>query len=297
MSCRSYESAIAASCRLKECHIYRHSPLPLGMCNLNYRLETDDGCYLLRLFGQQPLTATIDRRQEFDHQYLAYTQGIAAEPLELDPQLSWMLCRFAPGAPLMQPGQLSPAQLRTAGQTLATLHRQPMEGTTADLWQCAQHYWQALNTGVDEPTQTMWRQLAPFLQCLATALDSHCLCHNDLNRGNLLFDVQHRGTALMLIDWEYAGANDPHMDLASLICEFELTNGQQQLLLTSYNNAANRVISTSLLDRARVGYLALCWLWETLQRRDVGATGQAQGRYYHQLRDVMASRQLAVDLR
>ena len=58
-------------------------------------------------------------------------------------------------------------------------------------------------------------RLAPRVAALTRRLESRSLgfAHNDIHAGNLIDD----GVRLWLIDWEYAGAGDPLVDLASLI--------------------------------------------------------------------------------
>ena len=58
-------------------------------------------------------------------------------------------------------------------------------------------------------------RLAPRVAALTRRLESRSLgfAHNDIHAGNLIDD----GARLWLIDWEYAGAGDPLIDLASLI--------------------------------------------------------------------------------
>ena len=51
------------------------------------------------------------------------------------------------------------------------------------------------------------------------AKDKLVLCHNDLVRNNLLFKYN----KVTIIDWEYAGMNNPYFDLASFISENDLT--------------------------------------------------------------------------
>jgi thiamine kinase-like enzyme len=57
------------------------------------------------------------------------------------------------------------------------------------------------------------------------------LCHNDVVSGNLLFTPQR----VYLIDYEYAGSNDPYFDLASFLSENNLVDpSSTQKLLVAY---------------------------------------------------------------
>lgn len=62
------------------------------------------------------------------------------------------------------------------------------------------------------------------------AKDKMVLCHNDLVQNNLLFKFN----SLVIIDWEYAGMNNPYFDLASFISENNLNAEQEELFLKKY---------------------------------------------------------------
>ncbi len=55
-------------------------------------------------------------------------------------------------------------------------------------------------------------------------------CHNDINASNIFYTND-----IKLIDWEYAGANLPIYDIASIIKSLKLDEDQTQILLDSYD--------------------------------------------------------------
>ena len=55
-------------------------------------------------------------------------------------------------------------------------------------------------------------------------------CHNDLLTANFLDD----GGRLRLLDWEYAGMNDPHFDLANFASHHDLEPDAEVALLEAY---------------------------------------------------------------
>lgn len=58
-----------------------------------------------------------------------------------------------------------------------------------------------------------------------------CLCHNDLVGGNILI----KDNKLFLIDFEYAGLNDPDFDVVSFISEnYWLSKKDEELFLKTY---------------------------------------------------------------
>lgn len=237
--------------------VRRCTPLPAGHCNHNYHLHTDSGELLLRIFGTSGVVDHIDRQQEFNYQSRAFRLGLAAEPLLLDPRHRWMLCRFAPGRTPIHDTPLTLEQLAQLGQLLGQLHRCTVPASRASLGERIDGYWQVFVDKHQDGHRQRWQRIRPVIEQLSNELVMDRLCHNDLNPGNLLFDDQQ----LLLLDWEYADSNDPHFDLASVICEFQLSTAQQQHLLTAYHKTGNVHVDPSRLDRACIGYLTLCWLW------------------------------------
>lgn len=58
----------------------------------------------------------------------------------------------------------------------------------------------------------------------------HCLCHFDLNPDNFLI----KGSQMKLLDWEYAGMNDPYFDVAGWVVYKKYTNAQIYRLISGY---------------------------------------------------------------
>ena len=241
-------------------------PLPLGRCNRNFRLKTDAGDWLLRLFGRQGVVAANDRQAEFRYQQIAHGLGLAAEAIALSPNLDWMLCRFAPGRPLTRADGNAPRQLARVGEQLARLHQWSLPTGGITLGQIAAEYWRQLAPHAGDAQLAAWGQLSPLLADIDRRLVPCCLCHQDLHPGNWLWDEVGSGE-IRLLDWEFAGAGNPHVDLCSVFVEFELSADAQARVLASYARHGGRPLKPELLILGRVAYLALCWLWEELLLR------------------------------
>lgn len=89
-----------------------------------------------------------------------------------------------------------------------------------------------------------------------TELDAvpRALCHNDTYAVNWIVS----DGDLDLIDWEYAGMNDPVNDICTLIARDELNDEQTERVLRHYYDGE----PTFEQRRHTYGYLALCgWYW------------------------------------
>jgi thiamine kinase-like enzyme len=80
-------------------------------------------------------------------------------------------------------------------------------------------------------------------------------CHNDIVADNII-----SSQPLKLIDWEYAGDNEPLFDLASIICFHNLDERNSHVLLDAYSGGANAALRERLIDQMRV-FDAIQWLW------------------------------------
>ncbi|WP_417446496.1 phosphotransferase [Kangiella sp.] len=81
-------------------------------------------------------------------------------------------------------------------------------------------------------------------------------CHNDISPGNLL-----SGHQLYLVDWEYAAISDPLFELAGIICNFELSNLQEQELLDEYEKQSQLIVDRDKLDAMKSLYRIIGELW------------------------------------
>ena len=74
-------------------------------------------------------------------------------------------------------------------------------------------------------------------------------CHNDLLTANFLDD----GGRLRLLDWEYAGMNDPHFDLANFASHHDLEPDAEVALLEAYGSGEPRQAAPDAADGRVLG--------------------------------------------
>ncbi|UTV28718.1 phosphotransferase [Photobacterium atrarenae] len=94
-------------------------------------------------------------------------------------------------------------------QLLARIHHQPAPQWRLDVRAKAEHYWQYIHPQDKSPAL---QQLYHRFQATAPqAWFSDTCCHHDLGRYNIILRPDGGET---VIDWEYASAGDPSLDLA-----------------------------------------------------------------------------------
>jgi thiamine kinase-like enzyme len=233
-----------------------------GLTNVNYRI----GEYVLRLPGAGT-GEYISRSDESVAARSAAAAGVNAEVVFFDTSDGLMVTRFIAGAVTMSGDRFAAdhGAVARAGRALRRLH------TTADrfandfaLFSMIDEYKSLLaarsatrpdgsddvQAAADAARQALERRPVDLVPC-------HCdpLCENFLDTGE----------AMYVIDYEYAGNNDPMWDLGDLSVEAGFDDAQDDVLLEAYfggpapaAEAARMVVHKAMCD--------LLWtLWGVIQ--------------------------------
>lgn len=202
-----------------------------GLTNRNYRIDSGDRRYVLRLAG--PKTSHyIDRAQEARHARAAHAAGLAPAPLFADPDAGTMLTQYlALPAVTGEAIRSDPAQQRRCALALRRLHASPpFEGHFDPFERIDRHLAVLAALDVAPPPELLavQREVAPLRALVGTGEARSC--HVDTYCENFLDD----GERTMLLDWEYSGTGDPVWDLANLSRENELGAEADSQLLRAY---------------------------------------------------------------
>ncbi len=142
---------------------------------------------------------------------------------------------------------LSPADLTVLADTLRTLH-------TNVFWD---ERWPTIDlSALIEPDTA---EVKEAFTTIAHFPSSPTLCHNDLNPRNVLW----QDGRVWLIDFEYAGLNDPCFDLAAVCVEFGLSEGEETEWMEAY--WSGKAWEATKLTAYKVLYHALWRQWEAKQ--------------------------------
>ncbi len=236
-----------------------------GLTNRNYKVELDGRGYVLRIPG--PGTGEyIDRRAEERAARLAARSGVNAEVLFFDASDGVQLCRFIDGAVTMDAARFrDPGAVSRAARAFRRIHTCGGRfASSFDLFRMMDEYlgllrrrgaripegYEEVQREADAVREVLEEKPAPLVPC-------HCdpLAENFLDTGERMF----------IVDWEYAGNNDPMWDLADLSVEAEFGPEQDAALAAAYFEGAPPADQVGRV----VLYKAMCdllWtLWGAIQ--------------------------------
>ncbi|RXJ89025.1 choline kinase [Arcobacter sp. CECT 8983] len=242
--------------QLKQYNIFKNEKLlslkllkTQGFCNINYLLKTSKKKYLVRVFKNDD-TVNISREFEFKVQKKAFNKGIAAKPIFLDSNKTFMVCEYLKGK---HKKSINIQEIKRLAKMIKKIHRIKSNINSYDLKKTLNHYKKNLNTKEARKSISICKKelknLKKYKKTLVTT-------HHDLNPRNILF---HKNS-IKFIDWEYAGVNDSFFDLATLCFEYKLNKKEQNILLKSYQKTANKIDIQKLHSYIKI-YKHICKLW------------------------------------
>ena len=211
----------------------RITELSGGITNRNYKIESENETYVLRVGGDETIHLGIDRRVEHGCTLAASRVGVAPEPIAfLEPE-GYLVPRFVSGVGIPAERIGDENNIRRVVASLKLYHALEEFPGQFSPFRVVETYAQtARRLGVALPARMNW-----FLE-LSREIERALWrdpftprpCHNDLLNGNFIDD----GTRIRILDWEYGGKGDIFFDLANFAAQHEFTSDQEEILLRAY---------------------------------------------------------------
>jgi thiamine kinase-like enzyme len=228
-----------------------------GITNINVKVESPMGAFVVRVDAPDGDVLEIDRDAELANSIAAAAVGVGPPVVARLPDQGILVTRFLDGR------RLTPEALRRGDRLieLASLLRRLHDGCVfrggIDMFRRQRDYEAiALASGCDLPPG--YRRYAGHLSRIQEALAANPVarvaCHNDLVAENLIDTA----AGLRLIDFEYAGANDPYADLGDAWSESHLWLDQLEELVGHYQG---REPEPAGVARARLWALVSKYGW------------------------------------
>jgi thiamine kinase-like enzyme len=230
--------------------------VPGGLTNTVVRVEAGGGPAVARISGPGTALLAIDRDAEHADSRTAARAGVAPEVICRSAEAGVLVVRWVEGRTLSAADVRDLDTLGRIAGLCRTLHAGGRFTADFDMFAVQQRYLRIVaEQGFRLPAgyADLAEPFARMRRVLALRAGRTVPCHNDLLAENLIDD----GERLWMVDFEYAGNNDPCFELGNLASESALSVEQLEHLVRAYFGG----YSAERVARARLHALAAKYSW------------------------------------
>ena len=190
--------------------IHNIHTLKKGMTNRSFIFTVNNKRYIMRIPGEGT-DKLIDRKEEYDVYQKVKTEPYTEKILYLNPDNGYKISEFLENTRNSDANNFQ--DVKNSMSVLRQFHKQNYQvNHTFDIWRQIDFYESLRNTDSAyrdySETKNNVLKLKKFIE---DNIDRWSLCHIDANSDNFLIDQNEN---VFLIDWEYAGMQDPDLDIA-----------------------------------------------------------------------------------
>lgn len=237
--------------------------LPGGLTNRNFKINMANATYVARVASAGSELLAINRDREYRNSMRAAAAGVGAPVIEYAPEVGVLVLGYIEGRTLANADVADPATLRRVARACRALHGAERFDGDFDMFEIQRRYRAvAADRGIKIPDgyDEFGGAFDAVEQALASRANGTVPCNNDLLAANFIDD----GVAIWLIDYEYAGNNDPCFELGNIWAECHLPEAALEALIAEYYGRPlrNKVARAMLLGLAgKYGWT----LWGAIQ--------------------------------
>jgi len=234
-----------------------------GLTNRNLKVTTPEGTYVARLSSPESAMLNINREHEYRNSVAAATSGAAPEVIAYAPDVSVLVVGFIDGWAWGAADVLQPANAARIATACRQLHAGPRFVNDFNMLELQPQYLSIVQErGFRLPDGYL--DFTGHVQSISAAMAQRPLptvpCNNDLLAANFIDD----GHRVWVIDYEYAGNNDPFFEIGNVWSEATGSPDDLERLVTAYVGHN----SQALAARARLWGLMSKYgwmLWASIQ--------------------------------
>ena len=259
--------------------------LKKGMTNRSFLFSCKDKKYIMRIPGEGT-DQLINRRQEAAVYQTIAGRKICDEIAYINPESGYKITEYLEGARVCNAE--NEEDLQKCMKKLREFHGQKLKvDHSFDLFGQMEYYeslWEGTPSAYKdyEKTKAHVLQLKDYIEANA---GEWVLTHIDAVPDNFLFVEENGKEEIRLIDWEYAGMQDPHVDIA-MFCIYSLYKKEQ------VDHLIDLYFEGSCDDKTRIKiycYIAVCGLlwsnWCEYKRKLGVEFGEYSLRQYRYAKD------------
>ncbi len=209
-------------------------PVRAGMTNITWSFRMNGQKYLLRLPGAGT-EQLINRKEEYTVYQAIADIGIGDEVVYFDAEHGMKISRFLENVRTCSPG--SPMDIRLCMEQLRWFHEQKL--TVPHSFDLAERisYYERLR----QPHPSVYadygqtrKKMDRLLSYVKSCKKEWTLCHIDAVCDNFLLYNNEPDRPPVMIDWEYAAMQDPHLDIAMFLAYSDFTREQADQIMDYY---------------------------------------------------------------
>lgn len=245
-----------------------------GMTNRNFKVFIKDTWYVLRI----PAPGTgdmINRKEEYNNIIYANKIGLDSGLIYFNKSTGVKISKFIENSESLNPNSSKKIEnMKMVCSILRKLHtsKEKMKNIF-DIYTKIELY-EKLSKQKNALFFKDYYQVKEKVYLLKDIIDDIKLvpCHNDTVSENF---IKNKENKMYLIDWEYAGMNDPMWDLAAYCLENNFTENEEELFLKIYfkGNIEDKYKKRILINKIYQDFL---WsIWTTIKE----ANGENFGDY------------------
>lgn len=215
--------------------------------------------YIMRIPGEGT-QQLINRTQEAQVLETVAQKGLCDRPVYVQPENGYKITRFIEGVRTADVSDVS--DLHKCMTMLRDFHEMNLKARHAfDMFKKINFYeslWKGRPSIYKDYKQTK-ENVESLKQFIRNVKKDWCLCHIDAVPDNFLFYTENGQEKLQLTDWEYAGMQDPHVDVA-MFCIYSLYEKWEiDRLIRIYFDVAGMCCDD--ITRAKIyAYISCCGL-------------------------------------
>ena len=256
--------------------------LKKGMTNRSFLFTCRQKKYIMRIPGEGT-DQLINRREEAQVYQTIDGKNICDEIIYINPDNGYKITEFLEGSRVCDPNNVD--DLKMCMKKLKEFHALNLSvGHEFDIFKQIDFYetlWNGTSSVYKDYEKTKER-VFKLREYIEAHVEKKCLSHIDAVPDNFLFT----GSGdIRLIDWEYAGMQDPHVDIA-MFCIYALYNKQQvdRLINIYFENKCDK--ETRLKIYCYIAACGLLWSNWCEYKRSLGVEfGEYSLRQYRFAKD------------
>jgi len=217
---------IAKALQVSTTDIIDITVLKKGMTNRSFMFNCKKKKYIMRIPGEGT-EKLINRNEEAAVYNIINGKGICDDIAYIDPENGYKITEFLEGAKVCD--SENEEDIKKCMHKLREFHNQKLEVSHEFNLFGQIEFYESLWNG----NKSIYRDYAvtkdnvwKLRNYIEKNIDTKCLTHIDAVPDNFLFVQNGNQEEIRLIDWEYAGMQDPHVDIA-MFCIYSMYNREQ----------------------------------------------------------------------